>query len=275
MNPLGRINSKRGKAGVLTLLVNNITMAAGINEQYRSLMGRDTRTDNSYSSSIRSPDQTRDGIRFTNQIPHTAQNGQAPEPVSTPPRGMMRGFKREIIGGMVLMFLPLPLMAVLVGLIYANREASSTLPGSADSITIDGSDRPLDSNYYLVSYSATRLAFISSLAATLALALVPVAMPLLYAYVAASSLQNASLLRQHDKLPSPFQFELLLRMLAGGTLDIFLYLDYLFRRKRSRIAAVPLLNKAAMMLSFMLLLALGVTIADAFVRSTHSFNDSS
>jgi hypothetical protein len=177
----------------------------------------------------------------------------------------MRGARREIIGGMLLLSLPVPLMATLVALVFSGVESRDGQTDMDDAIVLNGANNTLSSSLYYVNYSATRLAFISSLSSTLALALVPIAMSLLYAYVAAASLQKVSLLQQHERLPSPFQFKILLQMLAGGTLDIFAYLKYLTRRKKHRIGPVPLLNATAVVLSFMLLLALGVTITDSFV----------
>ncbi|EXJ53923.1 hypothetical protein A1O7_09259 [Cladophialophora yegresii CBS 114405] len=180
-------------------------------------------------------------------------------------RSMMRDYKKEIILTCLLLLLPLPLSAVLMYLIYANLQPRSQDLGFPDSITADNTDRPLSKQDYYVNYSATRLVFISSLSSTLALALVPVAMTL-FAYMAAFTLQKASRARKMAHLPSPFQFELTIRLLGGSTTDLYRYLKYMFRRRPKRVAAVPMLNSSALALLLMLILAVCITVVDALLH---------
>ena len=177
--------------------------------------------------------------------------------------GKIRGFRGQIIWAMFLMFLPAVLMAILMAFIFQNHDYRDPSIDNSDRVEVDGVDQAPETNQYLyISYSATRLAFISSLAATLSLALVPVALPMLWAYISASRLLKLSS-TSRDGLPSPYQFELLLRIIEGGTLEIIHYVKYLFRSKRRRTAVAPIVNHAAWMLSIMLLLAIGVTVVDA------------
>lgn len=242
-------------------------MARNTSEQSQSLMGHHTiprrPVPSQAGSTVKS--QPRASLNSVDQ-PAAARASAKPLPAAKPgPRSLMQGAKREIVGGMLLLSLPVPLMATLLALIFSRIETHSSQSDMDDAIILNGANNALSSGFYYVNYSATRLAFVSSLSSTLALALVPVAMSLLYAYVAAAALQRASLLQQHERLPSPFQFKILLQMLAGGTLDIFAYFKYVTRRKQHRDGPTPLLNATAVVLSFMLLLALGVTITDSFV----------
>ena len=178
---------------------------------------------------------------------------------------MKQDYKTEIILACLLLLLPLPLSAVLMYLIYVNLQPRNQYFGFPDSLTVDNTNRSLSNQEYYVNYSATRLVFISSLSSTLALALVPVAMTL-FAYMAAFTLQKASNTGKICNLPSPFQFELTVQLLGGNITALYRYLKYIFRRKQKRMAAVPVLNTSALVLALMLVLALCITLVDAFLH---------
>ncbi len=177
----------------------------------------------------------------------------------------MQDYKKQIIWAFLLLLLPLPLSAVLMYLIYANLQPRDQFFGFPDTITVDNTNQSLSDQDYFVNYSATRLVFISSLSSTLALALIPVSMTL-FAYLAAFKLQKASSTGKLNNLPSPFQFELTIRLLGGNTTDLYRYLKYILTHRRKRLAAVPMLNSTALMLALMLMLAICITVVDALLH---------
>ncbi|KAK5954071.1 hypothetical protein OHC33_004642 [Knufia fluminis] len=178
---------------------------------------------------------------------------------------LMRASMNEIVLACVLLLLPVALSAVLVYLIYANLEPPNETLRDLDSITEDNRHRGLNNDEYYVNYSATRLVFISSLASTLALALVPVAMAL-FSYITAFTMRKASARPSIYKLPSPYQFELCVRLLGGNMLDFYRYLQYLVKPRQKKTTVPPILHSTAFMLGALLALALAVPIVDALLH---------
>jgi hypothetical protein len=178
---------------------------------------------------------------------------------------MMQDYNKHIIWACLLLLGPLPLSAILMYLIYANLQPRNQGAGFPDSIPVDGTNRSLGDHEYYVNYSATRLVFISSLSSTLALALVPVAMSL-FGYMAAFTMQKASNTGKSSNLPSPYQFELAIRLLGGSFTDLYQYCKYIFRPRRKRLAVVPMLHHSALVLALMLSLAVCITVVDALLH---------
>jgi len=111
---------------------------------------------------------------------------------------------------------------------------------------------PLGSAYF-VNYSPTTLVYIASLSSTLATVLVSAAM-ILYSYSLARSMALESDANNASKLPSPFQLQLLIRMVDGRLAALGSYLLYVFSRKQRKVTVVPVLWQAvAMMLALVLL----------------------
>ena len=156
-----------------------------------------------------------------------------------------------------LMLMPLLLSVVLLYLVYHNLER----PGDGHGIRItteDGTTQNTSKFDYYVKYSATRIVFISSLSSTLALALIPVAMAL-FSYITASTWHTSN----PTNLPTPSQFELSLRLLGGGILDLAAYFRTLFSPHAH---LSPMLNHIAITLTTFLSLALLITIIDAILH---------
>lgn len=184
-----------------------------------------------------------------------------------PSRHTMRGSFLEIGFASLLMSI---VSIVLIGLTYANLEPRNQVPAFPDTVTVDCRKQPLDSDAYYVNYSATRLAFISSLSSTVALVLVPLGMNV-SSYLTASSLQKASSTRGLSRLPSPYQLELLIPIIGDNSLELYRYFQHKFTAKNRAFRAVPLLNYAACTLASLLGLAAAITIIDAlFHNFTHA-----
>ncbi|EXJ53676.1 uncharacterized protein A1O5_13128 [Cladophialophora psammophila CBS 110553] len=201
----------------------------------------------------------------TNDPSPPVEGNTLTNPRSYAPGSMMRDYNKHIIWACLLLLGPLPLSVVLMYLIYANLQPRNQGAGFPDSITVDGTNRSLSDQEYYVNYSATQLVFISSLSSTLALALVPVAMSL-FGYMAAFTMQKASNTGKSSNLPSPYQFELAIRLLGGSFTDLYQYLKYIFHPRRKRLAAVPMLHHSALVLALMLSLAVCITMVDALLH---------
>lgn len=161
----------------------------------------------------------------------------------------MKGHYTEIIIALLAVSTPLILSAVLLYLVYNYVEVDDGLAY----YTTNRQDKDLGNAYY-VNYSATRLVFVSSISSTLSLALLPAIM-LLCSYPLAFDLQKRSDANEVSKLPSPYQLELLIRLLGGNMMDLVRYLKYVLGKRKRRVATVPILSNAALALFLTLLLA--------------------
>ncbi|KAL8675091.1 MAG: hypothetical protein Q9168_000462 [Polycauliona sp. 1 TL-2023] len=125
-------------------------------------------------------------------------------------RGIIDGAKMEIGLATAMIVIPmLALGAILVGLVYSHQ-----MPDHDSTYTI-GNDtaNSLGSAYY-VDYSATTLVYIASLSSTVAPFLLPAAM-LLSSYLLAGKVAHQSDNGEDSLLPSPYQLQLLIRMIEG------------------------------------------------------------
>src|ERR1700722_6791762 len=118
---------------------------------------------------------------------------------------------------------PLALVsAALLGLVYGYRV------GTEQSLFAPNSDA--DGNgYVLVNYPATRLLFAASFLSTLAPILGSFVMTL-WTLVVARDLRTASIGRQVDHLPTPYQLSLIIGLTLASTERLWRYYVYLFSR---------------------------------------------
>ena len=172
---------------------------------------------------------------------------------SQPLDGKMRGRKLEI--GLAAAFFIVPMLtlaALLIGLVCRHR-----MPDHFSSYSLDNQNNqtwlPLGSAYF-VNYSSTTLVYIASLSSTLSTLLIPAAM-LLYSFVLANDLAKDSDQAAISNLPSPFQLDMLIKMVEGRLTVLWSYTRYAFGSKRRRINIVPSLQHASVALLALAVLA--------------------
>jgi hypothetical protein len=90
---------------------------------------------------------------------------------------------------------------------------------------------PLGSVYH-VNYSATTIVYIASLSSTVATLLLSAAM-LLFSYLLASKMAYHSDNAELALLPSPYQLELLIRMIDGRLMALWSYVLYFVGSKQN------------------------------------------
>ena len=172
------------------------------------------------------------------------------EAKSQPLDSKMGGQKLEIGFASALLIVPMfTLAALLIGLVYKYR-----MPDQLSSYSLDNQTAlPLGSAYY-VNYSSTTLVYIASLSSTLSTLLIPAAM-LLYSFVLANDLAKKSDRAAVSNLPSPFQLNMLIKMVDGQLLVLWSYIRYALGSKRQRIDVVPSLQHAFIALVVLAVLA--------------------
>lgn len=104
------------------------------------------------------------------------------------------------------------------------------------------------------SIPSTQITFIASFSSTLATAVLP-AMMALFSYTAALAGTEDSDAENQQRLPSPFQLELLISALNGSVLALWSFATYVLSRRRTNVAVVPNLWSAMTIFSTLALLA--------------------
>ena len=167
----------------------------------------------------------------------------------TTSKGIMGGWVLEIGFASVVLILPMFILtALLVTLVFGYQMPYHSSTYSDNNET----ELPLGSAYF-VNHPATTLVYIASLSSTLATLLISPAM-ILFSYSLARSMTLESDANNAPKLPSPFQLQLLIRMVDGRLTALGSYLLYVFGQKQRRVTVVPILLKAvAMMMALVLL----------------------
>ncbi|KAI4230201.1 MAG: hypothetical protein LQ349_006286 [Xanthoria aureola] len=186
-----------------------------------------------------------------------------PEPDPLPRRkGIMNGANLEIgLASATLLIPMLALSAILITLVFSHQMPNNN---STYTITGDGTAESLGAAYY-VDYSATTLVYIASLSSTVATLLLSAAMVLL-SYFLASKFAKQSDNGEHHQLPSPYQLELLIRIIDGRLMALWSYLLYLFGSKQKRIRVMPvLLQASALMIALVILVGL-INLADLWLH---------
>ena len=163
-------------------------------------------------------------------------------------KGKMGGQVIEIgLASSTLIVPMLVLAALLIGLVYRHQ-----MPDYDSSYSLDNQTAlPLGSAYF-VNYSSTTLVYIASLSSTLSTLLISAAM-LLYSYVLADDLARDSDRNAVSNLPSPFQLDMLIKMIEGRLMVLRSYMHYVLGSRRQRINVTPSLQHASTAL-----IALGV-----------------
>ena len=167
----------------------------------------------------------------------------------TTSKGIMGVWQLEIGLTSVVLILPMfVLTTLLLALVFGHQMPNHSSTYSYNNET----ELPLGSAYF-VNYSATTLVYIASLASTLATLLISAAM-ILFSYSLARNMTLESDANNAPKLPTPFQLQLLIRMVDGRLTALVSYLLYVAGKKQGQVTVVPLLLKAvAMMLALALL----------------------
>ena len=163
--------------------------------------------------------------------------------------GIMGGAKLEIGLASATILIPMiALSAVLMASVY-----SCQMPDNNSSYSFgNGTAIPLGSAYY-VNYSATTLVYIASLSSTVATLLLSAAM-VLFSYLLASKMAYQSDNAEVLLLPSPYQLELLIRMIDGRMMALWSYVLYFVGSKQNRIRIMPVLWHASALLMALVLL---------------------
>ena len=165
-------------------------------------------------------------------------------------RGIMGGWALEIGLASAILILPMLILSiVLLILVYGYQMPNINSTYSYNNQT----DLPLGTAYY-VNYSATTIVYIASLSSTLAMVLISAAM-ILFSFSLARSIIQTSDADDSSRLPSPFQLQLLIRMVDGRLMALWSYLLYVFGGKQRKVTIVPVLWQAVAMMLVLVLLA--------------------
>ncbi|KAF2744962.1 hypothetical protein M011DRAFT_460452 [Sporormia fimetaria CBS 119925] len=186
---------------------------------------------------------------------------------------MRKPYSRKIFIACGLVVLPMLAFTVaIVWVVFANRLERADCPYPE---LCPGSHllNTTSSSMYYVDYSAGRLAFISSLSATISFALVSILM-MIYAYTTASELlQSTEQDSRRDVLPSPYQVSILLRVLNAEILVLMeLGWERLTRifwnkersRDRSSKSSASALQRPILMLTFCIAASILIQAADTY-----------
>ena len=167
----------------------------------------------------------------------------------TTSKGIMDGWILEIGFASVVLILPMfTLTALLLALVLGQQMPYYSSTYSYNNET----ELPLGSAYF-VNYPATTLVYVASLSSTLAPLLIPSAM-ILFSYSLARSIARESDANNAPKLPSPYQLQLLIKMVDARLAALGSYFLYHFGKKQQQVTVVPMLFEAvAMMLALVLL----------------------
>ena len=169
---------------------------------------------------------------------------------ATVSKGVMGGWALDIGLASAMLILPmLILVAVLLTLVLGHQ-----MPNYSSTYSYNnGTELPLGSAYF-VNYSATTLVYIASLSSTLATLLISMAM-ILFSYSLARRMALNSDANVVSELPSPFQLQLLIRIVDGRTMALYSYLMYILSKSQRKVAVVPMLWQAVTMMVALVLLA--------------------
>lgn len=167
-----------------------------------------------------------------------------------PWKGTMRGSNLEML--LASAFLIIPMMALtvaLIALVFRHQMPDNNSTYSYDNETA----LPLGSAFY-VDYSSTTLVYIASLSSTLATLLISAAM-LLFSFSLAQDIVTNSDRGAVSNLPSPYQMDMLIRMIDGRLMVLGSSLLYVCGWKKRRTRIVPVVWHALSVLVAFVLLA--------------------
>ena len=167
----------------------------------------------------------------------------------TTSKGIIGGWVLEIRLASVMLILPMFMLTVsLLTLVYKHRMPYHNSTYSYNNKT----ELPLGPAYF-VNYPATTLVYIASLSSTLATLLIPAAI-ILFSYLLARSMTLESDANNTPKLPTPFQLQLLIRLVDGRLTALGSYLLYVFGQKQRQVTVIPMLLEAVAIIMSLVLL---------------------
>lgn len=165
--------------------------------------------------------------------------------------GTMNSHYLNIMTAWVIATVPILVLAI-VFLVVVEYSRPRAPPGSYYSDERQAS-LPLGSAIYS-RIPSTQLTFIASFSSTLATAVLPATMAL-FSYVVALVITRDSDLDHGQRLPSPYQLELLISILDGSLLALWSFAKYTLSWKSHRITMVPILKGAACIMGITVVLA--------------------
>jgi hypothetical protein len=138
---------------------------------------------------------------------------------------------------------------VLLGLIYVNRLPSAVGPND------NGSVRHVETckDGLFVNYPATRLTFVSSLISTAA-TYMSLPIMILASFPISRGLIKDSKRSSQTALPSPYQSNLLISLLAGGLNSLWNTVEYLIVWRKKRVQVYRAVTTCALILGVMVIL---------------------
>ena len=157
-----------------------------------------------------------------------------PQQFQSYPKKNSRAYKDIIIACLIISFPLVVLSGVLLGFIYANQVTQSD---STPSAFQQANATANDASAYLVDFSATRLITIASWTSSVAPLLPSFVMSLL-SFPAARRMLKTSRAGQSQRLPTPYQLALYLKLMTGGWNALWQWLKYRFWGTRERQAPV-------------------------------------
>ena len=165
-------------------------------------------------------------------------------------KSVMDGHKSELLIAFTMLTIPMvALSAILMALVYEYRMPNNNSSYSYENETV----KSLGSAHF-VDYSSTTLVYLASLSSTFSTLLIPAAM-LLSSFPLANDLARSSDRSKVLNLPSPYQLEMLIRMIDGRLMVLWSYFAYICGSKQRRTRVVPILWQAFTMLMALVILA--------------------
>ena len=167
-----------------------------------------------------------------------------------PWKGTMGGSSLEILLASAFLVVPMVALTVtLIALVFRHQ-----MPDNNSSYSYENETALALGSAFYVDYSSTTLVYIASLSSTLATLLISAAM-LLFSFSLAQDIATNSDRAAASHLPSPYQMDLLIRMIDGRLMVLGSYLLYVCGLKKRRTRIVPVVRHAFSVLGAFVLLA--------------------
>jgi len=147
----------------------------------------------------------------------------------------------SLVTASLLVSFPLAILSILLAVLLLRFRIRSSQIDAPEFQPVLKQDEP---GVYYITIASTTFVLLSSYSSTFAHVMIGYFMSLLSYTVAHDFLRNSS--SRTVRLPTPYQFALLLGCLEGSLLSLWRYMRFSFRRRRSK--AVGLLSLAAFVL---------------------------